>query len=325
MCSIHLISLIEQFVWIPFEKASSLLSPHFVVWSRPVCVCAAAMATSGASNNQKRHLAVAAMFVAVVLLAFCTSFRSVSIPFFQHGIRPTRSSSSGLLQYVRRVCRVQFQGWTSTTVSGQQTPRSMPEPVSTVRWCKTLDGNVTFAGRGRFERGWIERIAREIEPNSLLMLVEHPLVRVARFYRDALREVHPKSPFWPLAVDIKAHQRDRNIHTPPSFAQFLTFVIDLRRSVHPLGFHWQPYATLCQPCLLRYDAIVRLDEPNDATQRAEVDQLATLYGDGMDESLLERTDDFYRDDLMLLNYSVDRFYRELYKNFHAVIVQVRPS
>ncbi|KAL9696218.1 hypothetical protein quinque_015503 [Culex quinquefasciatus] len=166
-------------------------------------------------------------------------------------------------------------------------------------------------------------------PGSLVMLVEHPLVRVARFYRDAIGEVHPKSPFWTLAMDIKAHHRDRNIHTPPSFVQFLSFVVDSRNGDHPLGYHWQPYATLCQPCLLRYDAIVKLDALNDKkpvyrAHRAELDQLVTLYGAGMDEALLERTVDYYRDDLMLLNYPVDHFYRELYRSFHATIVQVRP-
>ncbi|XP_053681611.1 uncharacterized protein LOC128732387 [Sabethes cyaneus] len=217
------------------------------------------------------------------------------------------------------------------------------EPGQTFSWCKTFDRNASFAGLNRLR--WLRPFREASDPSTIststnnpttknrIMLVEHPLLRLARFYRDGLRDAAPDSPLFVLSREIRSRSGDAiDLQRAPTFEQFLRFALSDRNRWNPYGAYWQPYSVVCEPCLLQYTAVLKLEpdwlgfgaaEQSAREWQQEAAQLRGMY-QMVGEKLMEQLMDYYRDDLTVLVYQADRFYQEVYRNWEIEIVQVRP-
>ncbi|XP_055526480.1 uncharacterized protein LOC129719106 isoform X2 [Wyeomyia smithii] len=245
------------------------------------------------------------------------------------------------LWYIRRVCQVQYEDRRKKLTAPAEQLKDNFVTVQhgsgqTLNWCKTFDRSASFAGLDQSLRAFHEATkgSKPTVAKPRIMLVEHPLLRLARFYRDALRAVTPDSPFFVLGSEIQS--RSGGVGLPPSFQQFLEFALNDKNRWNPYASYWLPYMTVCEPCLLQYDAVLELDpewiEDNEKgkqrsqqqqQQQQEKTELRAMYRN-VGEKLMERLLDFYRDDLTILAYKADQFYQEVYQNFASEIVQVRP-
>ncbi|XP_058811516.1 uncharacterized protein LOC131676469 isoform X1 [Topomyia yanbarensis] len=314
----------------------------------------------------KRYSAVVFLFVPVILLIlFLHQFRSSNLSKLHHHLEDwyqwrhqqrQKDESDYLWRYIKRVCRVQYGDRQLSTLSEEQleaNTATIGTPAGTLSWCKTFDGNVSFAGLNE----WLRPFRREEQPvygqlkptkRFHLLLVEHPFLRLARFYRDCLQNVSTASggPFIFLALEIRAKSTYLDLMNPPSFSHFLRFATDDANRWSAYAAYWQPYTMTCEPCrsgqFTGYDAVVKLEPSRMGTLRRvlfgeaggnvsigdsdwqkEVEQLRTLY-QSVDEELMERLVDYYQDDLTVLAYSAEQFFREVYRSFSSEIIQVRP-
>ncbi|XP_058811517.1 uncharacterized protein LOC131676469 isoform X2 [Topomyia yanbarensis] len=281
----------------------------------------------------KRYSAVVFLFVPVILLIlFLHQFRSSNLSKLHHHLEDwyqwrhqqrQKDESDYLWRYIKRVCRVQY--------GDRQLSTRLNE------WLRPF-------------RREEQPVYGQLKPTKRfhLLLVEHPFLRLARFYRDCLQNVSTASggPFIFLALEIRAKSTYLDLMNPPSFSHFLRFATDDANRWSAYAAYWQPYTMTCEPCrsgqFTGYDAVVKLEPSRMGTLRRvlfgeaggnvsigdsdwqkEVEQLRTLY-QSVDEELMERLVDYYQDDLTVLAYSAEQFFREVYRSFSSEIIQVRP-
>ncbi|XP_058444207.1 uncharacterized protein LOC131425920 [Malaya genurostris] len=303
----------------------------------------------------KRYSVVVFLLLLVILLLS----RSVPNPNrFLEAWQYQLQQDNAYIRYIKLVCRVQYHNREPSTLNEEQLRANIvaiETPKGTLGWCKTFDDAVSFAGLNKWLRPFRSHSRSNQEhPKSdnpmRLLLVEHPFLRLARFYRDCLQSVKITDPFYYLTLEIRNKIIDPNLNqkTSPSFGEFLRFAIDDANQWNSYAHYWQPYMMACEPCPMKYGTVIELaPEKMDSLDKLfqvaaanggnksstmvkveqvwqqEQDQLRTLYR-SVDEYLLDRLVRYYQDDLTLLAYSPDRYYEETYRKFSIEIEQVRP-
>lgn len=116
----------------------------------------------------------------------------------------------------------------------------------------------------------------------------------------------------------------------PTFSQFLSFIISTPNSF--IDNHWRPYHKTCQPCFLKYNAIVKLETADvdsdyvmmksglgnlTSYKRANVSKggmssrndIREKYFSKVKCSLLKKVYEYYQLDFKLFDYEPDEFYK----------------
>jgi len=101
---------------------------------------------------------------------------------------------------------------------------------------------------------------------SNILTVRSPMERVVSGYEDKM--VSP-SPYYQKVADFveskyrikRYHPKDRSIPLTgvPTFEDFINFLTDSENKMYKNDMHWASYEYICNPCMFKYDYILKLE------------------------------------------------------------------
>ncbi|XP_069980677.1 carbohydrate sulfotransferase 14 isoform X2 [Penaeus vannamei] len=98
-----------------------------------------------------------------------------------------------------------------------------------------------------------------------VMTARHPLSRLVSAYRDKYQDgqASPGYPWGALMKQYCSDCKDKNGNLP--FPQFLRLVLAEMADKGPINLnrHWRPYSSICSPCGIQYDYILKQETFDD--------------------------------------------------------------
>ncbi|XP_012222686.1 carbohydrate sulfotransferase 14-like isoform X2 [Linepithema humile] len=99
----------------------------------------------------------------------------------------------------------------------------------------------------------------KISRTKKFLIVRHPLERLLSAYRDKLEHIQDREYYYKRFGRRIAlmYRKPGNVMTKlePSFTEFLRFIVNEKY----FDEHWAPYYRTCDPCMLRYDYILKFE------------------------------------------------------------------
>jgi len=140
-----------------------------------------------------------------------------------------------------------------------------------------VEGDPRFLSMVEKDSGWY-RVANRIAASAAkvarapvaMMVVRHPFDRLLSAFKDRILREESDQAHQHLP-GILLHQPGKREEGSPTFSQFLGYVIDGGSDPH-----WNSLSSMCAPCLVDYDWILRLEDPT-----LEMDSAAFLQTTGM--------------------------------------------
>ncbi|KAH7967501.1 hypothetical protein HPB49_025256 [Dermacentor silvarum] len=156
-----------------------------------------------------------------------------------------------------------------------------------IRVARQPDERMRGESDGRPSYAMAETDSDDVAAVSEALFVRHPFERLVSTYIDkALRSreeiAWAYSSYWDKIPGVKAENRS------PTFAEFVDLVLAM--PVENSDTHWSPYYHRCQPCLVDYDFIGKLETANRDfplffSLVGIEDQAASLHHDNRRESV----------------------------------------
>lgn len=118
--------------------------------------------------------------------------------------------------------------------------------------------------RKRYPRVSLEELQEAQNDSITFIIARHPFERLLSAYRDKFMYAVPHSFHDKLGSKIvrtyrKKHKPDR--HTPryPTFAEFVTWLLDEIHRNNFIDMHLVPASKFCTPCLINFDIIIKFE------------------------------------------------------------------
>lgn len=94
------------------------------------------------------------------------------------------------------------------------------------------------------------------------IFVRHPFKRIVSAFEDKGNKSRSEEPYfyakyWDKIMKKQRGETNVNENSRPTFEEFINYLIE----THPFLYdeHWAPYWTRCEPCLIKYDFIGKLE------------------------------------------------------------------
>lgn len=174
-------------------------------------------------------------------------------------------------------------------------------------------------------------IERRLASYTKVLFVREPLERLVSAFRDKFE--NPNTYYHPVfgraiiaKYRINASSDDLRTGDGVTFREFVQYLLDERRPVG-MDIHWQPISQLCNPCLLHYNLLGKLENmkedanfvlhsigaphnltlPDFKDRNPQAERTSTAitqqYLAQLSPSQRQKVYDFYRMDYLMFNYS----------------------
>ncbi|XP_066978991.1 carbohydrate sulfotransferase 11-like [Macrobrachium rosenbergii] len=113
-----------------------------------------------------------------------------------------------------------------------------------------------------------ELLVKKLENYKKFIVVRHPIERLVSAYFDKIHHKEGKLPMQRKVLPFVRKTRKNATVTDITWPEFVSFVV---RKGGRLNAHWMPYESLCLPCQIDYDFILKfetLDEDAEGLLRA---------------------------------------------------------
>ncbi|KAL0119826.1 hypothetical protein PUN28_007926 [Cardiocondyla obscurior] len=167
----------------------------------------------------------------------------------------------------------------------------------------------------------------KVSKTKKFLIVRHPLERLLSAYRDKLEHMQNREYYYKRfgrRIVLKYRQPgNATTKLEPTFAEFLRFIVSEKH----FDEHWIPYYRTCEPCIIRYDYILKFEtlerDQNFLIQETNLSEylhernysqninpmgvtnrkILHEYIQGISRSLLDEVNKIYENDYKLFNYS----------------------
>lgn len=134
-----------------------------------------------------------------------------------------------------------------------------------IRYLQRTAATPIELARKRFPRPSTQELNDALETSLSFLIVREPFERILSAYRNKFEE--GKNTFYKLIGDsivkrFRDHQHaseNNESHAPPTFKEFLQFIVHRYKEKKMLDEHWSPYWKFCTPCSINYTLILKLE------------------------------------------------------------------
>lgn len=125
---------------------------------------------------------------------------------------------------------------------------------------------------------------QKLNRTKKFLIVRHPFERLVSAYRDKLEHIEGRDYYYKRFGRHIAHKYHRfrkpnETKLEPTFTEFLRFIVEEKY----FDEHWAPFVDACEPCLIKYNYILKFDT-------IERDQKFLMQELGLSDYLYERND-----------------------------------
>ena len=172
-------------------------------------------------------------------------------------------------------------------------------------------------------------------PNTIgFLIARNPHERLVSGYRDKILGAIPSSYHDIMCRDIIARYRGMDpkqyrakVTTPPTFTEFVRYILDEEKSGKEVDMHWAPVYSFCNPCQVNLTHIIKMEtfqrDTDKILERTNLSQYlpvrekqrqnaskgkhnssvdVTLYLNELPSDLRKALNDFYQIDFDLFGY-----------------------
>ncbi|XP_017793067.1 PREDICTED: carbohydrate sulfotransferase 9-like [Habropoda laboriosa] len=130
----------------------------------------------------------------------------------------------------------------------------------------------------------IKKAFQKLNRTKKFLIVRHPFERLVSAYRDKLEHIEGRDYYYKRFGRHIAHKYHRfrklnETKLEPTFTEFLRFIVEEKY----FDEHWAPFIDTCEPCLIKYNYILKFDT-FDRDQKFLIQEL------GLNEYLYEKND-----------------------------------
>lgn len=104
----------------------------------------------------------------------------------------------------------------------------------------------------------------KLESYTKVIVVRHPIERLISAYLNKIHHEHGTAPFQKQVLPFVKKQRNSANLTNIEWPEFISFVVS---SNGRLNEHWRPFNSLCFPCDIKYDVIVKFETIDEDSER----------------------------------------------------------
>ena len=172
-------------------------------------------------------------------------------------------------------------------------------------------------------------------PNTIgFLIARNPHERLVSGYRDKILGTKPSSYHDIMSRNIIVRYRGMDpkkyrakVTTPPTFTEFVRYILDEEKSGNEVDMHWAPVYSFCNPCQVNLTHIIKMEtfqrDTDEILERTNLSQYlparekqrqnaskgkhnssvdVTLYLDELPSDLRKALNDFYQIDFDLFGY-----------------------
>ncbi|XP_076243301.1 carbohydrate sulfotransferase 9 [Calliopsis andreniformis] len=130
----------------------------------------------------------------------------------------------------------------------------------------------------------MKKAYQKLNRTKKFLIVRHPFERLVSAYRDKLEHIEGRDYYYKRFgrhITHKYHRfrKPNETKLEPTFTEFLRFIIEEKY----FDEHWAPFVDTCEPCLIKYNYILKFDT-FDRDQKFLIQEL------GLNEYLYEKND-----------------------------------
>lgn len=143
--------------------------------------------------------------------------------------------------------------------------------------------------RLRYPRPSLQELRAALNGSVSFLIARHPLERLLSGYRDKLQYSLPHTYHRKLGIEIIQRYRakipalNKSRHDLswtsmryPTFAEFISYLLDSAREGQTLDMHWRPITEFCTPCMFDFDVIAH-------TETLQEDQEYVIHKAGLQQ------------------------------------------
>lgn len=125
---------------------------------------------------------------------------------------------------------------------------------------------------------------QRLNRTKTFLIVRHPFERLVSAYRDKLEHIEGRDYYYKRFgrhITHKYHKfrKPNETKLEPTFTEFLRFIVEEKY----FDEHWAPFVDTCEPCLIKYNYILKFDT-------FERDQKFLIQELGLSEYLYHQND-----------------------------------
>lgn len=159
-----------------------------------------------------------------------------------------------------------------------------------------------------------------------ILLVRHPIIRLISAYKDKFFDhIYSKKHNHHIIKYYRTEKVSKlsPYANRPTWTEFVDFVVQHERN--KMDIHWMRYLTLCQPCLIKYDTVIKLETIDEDIRKfldsfqpdgnytfghknksqGRKGKTISDYLNELPEDLLQELQEFYSKDMTMFGYSMD--------------------
>ncbi|KZC14786.1 Carbohydrate sulfotransferase 12 [Dufourea novaeangliae] len=103
-------------------------------------------------------------------------------------------------------------------------------------------------------------VLQKLNKTKKFLIVRHPFERLVSAYRDKLEHIQGRDYYYKrfgrhIAHKYHKYRQPNETKIEPTFTEFLRFIIEEKY----FDEHWAPFVDTCEPCLIKYNYILKFD------------------------------------------------------------------
>ncbi|XP_053997655.1 carbohydrate sulfotransferase 9-like [Hylaeus anthracinus] len=130
----------------------------------------------------------------------------------------------------------------------------------------------------------MKKAYQKLNTTKKFLIVRHPFERLVSAYRDKLEHIEGRDYYYKrfgrhITHKYHRYRQPNETQLEPTFTEFLRFIVEEKY----FDEHWAPFVDTCEPCLIKYNYILKFDT-FDRDQQFLIQEL------GLREYLYEKSD-----------------------------------